>query len=269
MKLQLLGTAAGEGMPALFCGCETCRRVRESGGKSLRSRSSLQIDDVFKIDVPPDTYHHNVRFGIDLSKLKYIFMTHSHQDHFLAKQFKFTKAPYAYDMEHIIQVYGNDKVIDSLSGYLDENNSMRLNPARPFEPIQADYLKFIPIPGNHAPEEEALNYIIQSDTGSVLYGCDGGFYSDETYEFLKGFKFDLVIRECTHGHRESAFGYHMTWLNVVAERDKFAQMGVIDGSTKVLVTHFSHNCKMLHEEFEALAEPEGIGVCYDGIVFEV
>ena len=31
MKLTYLGTAAAEGLPALFCNCEFCQKARELG----------------------------------------------------------------------------------------------------------------------------------------------------------------------------------------------------------------------------------------------
>ena len=39
MEILYLGTAAAEGWPALFCGCEICKRARAAGGKELRTRT--------------------------------------------------------------------------------------------------------------------------------------------------------------------------------------------------------------------------------------
>ena len=36
MKLKYLGTAAAEGIPALFCRCEMCAYARKAGGKEIR-----------------------------------------------------------------------------------------------------------------------------------------------------------------------------------------------------------------------------------------
>jgi phosphoribosyl 1,2-cyclic phosphate phosphodiesterase len=77
MRIQILGTAAAEGWPAVFCGCQTCLRARAAGGKDIRSRSSVQIDNEIKIDLPPDTYYHSVRHNIEFSRLKHLFITHS------------------------------------------------------------------------------------------------------------------------------------------------------------------------------------------------
>ena len=55
MQLHYLGTAAAEGFPGLFCDCDTCRRARAEGGRSLRTRSQALIDGRLLIDLPADT----------------------------------------------------------------------------------------------------------------------------------------------------------------------------------------------------------------------
>jgi hypothetical protein len=37
----------------------------------------------------------------------------------------------------------------------------------------------------------------------------------------------------------------------------------------VWVTHFSHNVHVTHAEFEAIANPHGIQVAYDGVMIEI
>lgn len=54
MKIQYLGTAA-EGLPALFCECETCKHAAFLGGRNIRTRSQAIIDDALLIDYPADT----------------------------------------------------------------------------------------------------------------------------------------------------------------------------------------------------------------------
>mgnify|MGYP003538011910 CR=1 FL=1 len=70
MKLQYLGTAAAEGIPAIFCDCENCRKSREAGGKNIRTRSQALIDDELLIDFPADTYMHFLNFEMPLTKIK-------------------------------------------------------------------------------------------------------------------------------------------------------------------------------------------------------
>lgn len=44
MKLQYLGTAAAEGIPAAFCTCPVCKHARQEKGREIRSRSQMLLD---------------------------------------------------------------------------------------------------------------------------------------------------------------------------------------------------------------------------------
>lgn len=45
MKIKYLGTAAAEGIPALFCRCDICKEARKRGGREIRTRSQAIIDE--------------------------------------------------------------------------------------------------------------------------------------------------------------------------------------------------------------------------------
>ncbi len=67
MNIQFLGTAAAEGVPALFCDCETCRESRLRGGRNVRTRSQALVDGVLLIDMGPDTLLHEMKYGLDFT----------------------------------------------------------------------------------------------------------------------------------------------------------------------------------------------------------
>lgn len=77
MKIKYLGTAAAEGIPAVFCECENCKRSRELGGRNIRTRSQAIIDDTILIDFLADTYMHYLIRNIPLNKIKTCIITHS------------------------------------------------------------------------------------------------------------------------------------------------------------------------------------------------
>ena len=56
MKVKVLGTAACEGVPAMFCNCENCVKVRELKGKNLRARTQTLIESDMLVDFNADTY---------------------------------------------------------------------------------------------------------------------------------------------------------------------------------------------------------------------
>ena len=81
MKIKILGSAAAEGWPALFCECECCKIARQRMGKDLRRRTAYLLNDDILVDFGPDAYWQVIQFEIDLLKVGAIFYTHSHSDH--------------------------------------------------------------------------------------------------------------------------------------------------------------------------------------------
>ena len=271
MRIQILGTAAAEAWPAVFCGCETCTRARTAGGKNIRSRASIQIDDIYKIDISPDTYYQMVRDGLDLSALAHLFITHSHSDHFALDEMEFFAEPYAHNLKNApIKVYGNDAVVSAIKlRYPESTLPIELTALKSFIPVEAGDLTFTPVVASHMSSEECLNYVVQSDSATVLYASDTGTYAQPTIDFLSALKFDLLIIECTYGTLDLPAAGHMTFPSVLQLRDTLKAQGAISADTPVVITHFSHNIGLLHDEFEAIANPENIAVAYDGMVIEI
>lgn len=110
MKLTYYGTAASEGWPGVFCECEACRKARESGGKNIRTRSQALIDEELLLDFPADTYMHSCVGGLNLNKVKYLFVTHSHSDHFYPAELESLREPFSRTRKDCLMVYGNEKV---------------------------------------------------------------------------------------------------------------------------------------------------------------
>jgi phosphoribosyl 1,2-cyclic phosphate phosphodiesterase len=263
MRIQILGTAAAEGWPAVFCGCETCARAKAAGGHNLRSRPSIQIDDIHKIDLPPDTYYHMIRYGLDLSRLAHLFITHAHPDHLDLDEMGYLRPPFGHNLANApIRIYGSETVARAItSRYREDLLPIELVILKPFEPVHAGSLVFTPIEARHNPDELCLNYIIQSNTATALYASDTGEYEQPTMDFLRSHKFDLLIIECTQGTLPHPATYHMSLEAVLRLRDKLVR----SGSIRTIITHFSHNIGLLHEELEAIAGPQGVEVAYDGM----
>ena len=95
MKIQYLGTAAAEGIPAIFCDCENCQKSKAAGGKNIRTRSQALIDDCILIDFPADTYMHFLQYDIPLSKIRSCLITHSHMDHLYPVEMQMRKNGFA------------------------------------------------------------------------------------------------------------------------------------------------------------------------------
>ena len=87
MKVQFLGTAAAERIPAMFCACDTCRRALAAGARNIMRRAQVLINDDLLIDFSGDTYSNFLSVGKTLSDIEHVLITHAHDDHFTFEDF--------------------------------------------------------------------------------------------------------------------------------------------------------------------------------------
>lgn len=277
MKIRILGTAAAEGWPALFCNCEFCKRARELGGKNIRTRSSTLINDDLMIDFSADTYQNALRNGLDLSRLHTLLVTHDHEDHLYAEDLGTRYTWFSHLDEtspETLTVYGNDRVGLQISrgtaAYGGPGGRVQFKRVVPFAETELPGgYRFTALTALHDRSQQCYLYLVTDKDGkAMLYGHDTGLFVPETMAALKGRHLDFVMLDCTCGD-EAEGTNHMGFSDDVIMRDRLRENGNVDDSTKLVITHFSHNGHLLHEELEKLANPEGFDVAYDGVVYEI
>lgn len=273
MKITLLGTSAAEGWPGLFCRCEACGKARTLGGKNIRTRHSTLVDDVIKVDFPPDTLHHVIRHGLDLRSLRALLFTHAHDDHFSAPELQyrgtyFTPSP----ILDPLPVYGPVDVIQCLETRLNlELTPLSLTTLQPWKTvtIEGGY-RVTPIIAQHDPMQMCFNYVLQGPDGvTLLYASDTGWYDETTWRFLEPFSLDAVVVECTKGPIETGYRAHLCISEVVRMREKLIGMGSFRADGVMVTTHFSHLGGLMHNELEAQFHPHHIQVGYDGMTLKI
>lgn len=275
MRLKYLGTAAYEGFPGLFCECEVCQRATQRGGKNIRTRTSMLINDDTLVDFPPDMYMHKLRYNLNLANMRYYLITHSHSDHFAPFDLMArAEGGYAYfegkNKNSTIQVCGNTAVKRFLDLAVDvefggNQNFINYIDVTPFKTYAIGKLNVTPLLAQHQVDEESLIYLVEQDGKTLLYGNDTGIFPEETFEYLKKVKIDLVSLDCTHGARYPGGVGHMGLESNIKTKERLTTLGCVHANTKFVITHFSHNCGMLHGELEEVAQPHGFEVAYDGL----
>ena len=277
MKFQYLGTAAAEGMPAVFCNCEVCATARERGGKNFRTRSQSIINDELLMDFPPDSMMHFHLHGVRGDQIRYIVFTHSHSDHYYATDLLRHGGCYAHNMAYDkLEIVCSEKLYERMQNDLagaKKDVILEYHIAKPFEPMTLGEYSLIPFPARHSGDSEgklALFYALTYGGKTVLYAHDTGYFFDEVWEYLSKYerKFDFVSLDCTGMMLENYRHGHMG-LTVDAEVvEKLREIGRCDDKTVVYVNHFSHNGKATHEELVEHAAKYGFGVTFDGCEVE-
>lgn len=275
MKVKLLGSAAAEGVPALWCECDACAYARTHKGKDIRCRTSYLIDDDTLVDFGLDTYAQTLRFDIDLTKIKRVILTHSHKDHLNVTDLLMWRHPGGFsDVRHDIEIYANATCFGRMKDELPnspETYCCKANRITAGVPVESENMRILPIEASHAgPEEEALNYVLGRGDKKVLIANDTGFWAEPSWELIRGVELDAAIIECTGACARADMGSgHLGWRTAIEFRDRLRSLGAINDRTQVFVNHFSHNGAPIHENMEKIFTPQDIKVGYDGLEIDI
>ena len=232
MKILYMGTAAAEGIPALFCECEACRYARRVGGHEIRTRAGALVDGVLKLDFGPDSYRQELDAHLDYSHLKTVLITHSHEDHLSVNDLALRREVCAHinGENAVMTVYGNARTGDLLARKL--NPFLAFRQVRPFETFETEEgYRITPLDAVHClwdtsgmypviyygkqyfRSEQALFYLIEKDGKRLLYAHDTSEFTREDMDFLSGKHIDLVSLDCTNGALETKWVGHMGCAN--------------------------------------------------------
>lgn len=272
MKLTFLGTAAAEGMPAVFCNCPYCNEARRLGGRNIRTRSQALINEDLLIDLPADTYSHFLQNGILGHKIRDLLITHSHSDHFYPKELAMRHGPYAHAMEApVLKVHCGQGTFEKLRKEFPEKWGFEAELLTPFVPASVGAYTVTALPARHFPGDGAVFYIIRGEK-TVLYAHDTGYFYEEVFDYIEknGIRFDLATFDCTNVDIPIGDdGTHMGIDNLLRVAQRLEKMGAVDEKTVKIINHFSHNGNPLHHVLEARMEGTGFLVSYDGMTVEV
>ena len=270
MRITYYGTAAGEGWPGVFCQCELCKRARLLGGKNIRTRSQALINDDLLLDLPPDNNLHSLYYGLDLSRVKTLLITHSHSDHCYAPDLVLLREPFSHTYEGQMQVYGNEAVEQAVIKACGSSGSERerflFHVVDCNQPVLAGGYTVVALRAVHAKGERCLFYRVAQGDKAVLYAHDTGALTQENLDCLAAQKgmLSLVSLDCTC-QKDRDGKNHMGLWDAVCQKERLLELGLADEKTIWVVNHFSHNGGWLHEEISQRAQEYGMIAAYDGM----
>lgn len=287
MKLTFLGTGAGETYPGYWCECPHCTYARKHRGKNLRTNSSMVIDEELLIDMGPSCFDNAARFGVNLSKLKTLLVTHPHEDHLYPQHLRWRNTDesllpltYVEKMRHggprftdipQLNIYGNSFVMETLRKSLDDMEELKINlhEIREGKEEKTDGYRILPVRGNHGSQQGfSHSYIIQKDEKTLLYALDSGSYDEDQFALIQEYQYDAVIMEGTTGLNEQ-YGGHMCLVNNIRIRERLKENKCLRENSRFLLTHLSPHWCPPHDWYESIVASEGLELAYDGLQIEI
>lgn len=263
----------------MFCNCEYCNKIRALGESEYRRRTQILIDGVLGVDFPPEAYSNSLRYGYNLTNLKYLLVTHSHMDHFYAHDFILRGYKYAKNIAcPVLKIFGNSEV----KAVFGECTAREMKPEvaphidfkviKPYDRFEVGGYDVIAIPAQHSKTEDALLFYIGRDGKGYLHLHDSGRISKKALQYLAdcGVKAQAVALDCTFvDYTAGETSRHMGIEDDMVMRDELLRLGVIDGGTKIIITHFSHNSNPTRENLERIENKYGVIAAYDGMETEI
>lgn len=285
MRIRFLGTAAAEGVPALFCTCKHCEYARKTRGREIRTRAGSIIDGVLKLDFGPDSFKHMIDNGLDYTPMQSFLITHSHSDHCCAEDIGYRRKGFAQltDDVPLLTVYGNGAVGEAIAPHL--NDSIAFRQLHAFETVQIQGYTVTPLEAVHCVcdasrgtypvtfegrtlcrSEETFIYLIEKDGESLLYAHDTDEFTPADMAFLAGRRIDLITLDCTNATWDCDYVGHMGISANLRMREKLLANGAADAHTLFVANHFSHNGLAPYAELERRLP--GFVVSYDSLELE-
>src|SRR5438445_654954 len=287
MKLRFLGTAASEGYPDAFCDCDNCRRARKVGGRSLRRRSAVLVNDDLLIDFGPDLMAAALMDGISLAPIRYCLQTHEHADHLDPSHFNSRSADFGVHGNPRLQYYATEGALAKAAaglglrapaGLADPGVGDRLNltvhAIAPFQSFEAGPYRVRSVRAAHDPDHvAALLYLIERDGRTLFYATDTGELPEATWADLAARRrarqqIHVVALDHTFGMQDRVEG-HMNWQQFTEQIARMRQEQLLADDARIFAHHLAHHSHPAHEELAAFAAEHGYEVAYDGLVVEV
>ena len=268
MNIRLLGTGAADGIPGFFGNDSVSRYARKHGGKDIRTRTAALVDGVLKIDFPPDTLMQSQRDSLDPLDWTGLIFTHSDDDHVAVNELQYALFPFT-DLDHLpYTIYANRQVCDEiLARYPDW--PIEIFESKSFDGFGHGPYNVMPIKATHIEDEDCHNLIIEKDGKVLLYATDTGIWPSVTFEFLKNYRLDLLIIECTDGFNESVYNGHLNIQAVIKVVNILRSEGILDENSRVVTTHHGHHGDATHQDLVDALAPHHIEPGYDGMLIEI
>ena len=271
MKLTYFGSAAAEGVPALFCKCDVCLEAKKRGGRDIRTRMQSLVNDDLLIDFNGDTHSHYIKYDFNLADIEHLLVTHGHADHFYAEDLMMRMTGYSNGLDTQLITYGNERVsqffdrASDLEGFRDEEKLV-FKKIDVFEPFKTGHYDVTALLADHDKNEKCLFYMIGDGEKNLLYAHDTGYFPQENWDYFEKTKpyFDLVSLDCTH-QKVKVQRNHMSFYDNIKIKEEMIEKGYADEKTKFVISHFSHNGGMNYDEMNEWALKEGFITGYDGL----
>ena len=236
----------------------------------MRMRTATLISDNLLLDCGPDLVTATQRFGVQLSHLETLLVTHAHSDHLLPSNLIWRGEGFCPTPLTPLRVFGPRPVIRTLRRdqhwpMLAETGAVSLETVRAGQRWQSGQYQITALPATHDPGRTALLYIVSDGTRKLFYATDSGPLSERAWRIVAHeAPFDAVLMEETMGHTPHR-DYHHNVESFLKAHQRFVREKWLTEKAKFVAFHFSHQDNPPHDELVRYFSPQDVIVAHDGM----
>jgi len=260
MDFVFLGTGAGCGVPAFYCGCKACQEALNSlHFRRTRCAIVLTGEENLLIDAPPELSTQLSREGV--KKIDYLALTHSHYDHigglgdleFYVRLHRDKALPAVMSRETWMQ-------LQTIFGSVAECLDVKL--IEPSQVATFGGMHLTALEAAHSPG--TLGFLIEHNGTCIAYMPDTGSLPAKSWERLHGI--DYLILDATFWGRNRYPGQHLSFDEAIA-------IGRELEVRNLYLTHLSmhYDTPVTNQELEEALKlyQKQAHLAYDGLRFAV
>jgi len=280
-----LGTSAAHSCPLPFCNCNVCDKARKSGGRNLRKRSSLLINEDLVIDIGQDFMSASFMHGVDTTKIRYWLQTHSHSDHFSPAHIITRMSEYASKNIKPLSLFASSRCIQHMSEQLGQEESGasllepkwlgRLNLEVTNVNIDKEFkcgpYSVTALHSAHDTNDDSYLYLVDDNSCKLFYGLDADEQTlmRETIDYFSNNCIHLNVVVLDHTYGDIGSCDHLNTKQFIAVIGEMEKSGIVDKETKIFASHISHEGVLSHDDFVLSARQNGYDVAFDGLEIEI
>ena len=195
-------------MKILFLGTGAAGAIKTPNAEikpGQRRCSSMLLESNVLIDVALQSFDYATELGVNTNAVTDIFLSHTHGDHYC----KATLMQYVNAAPHKLNFWCHETAVQYLNLTEEEAAKINICPLENMQVFEAAGMKVTALPANHVagPKEQPLHYVFEKNEQVLFYGCDGGWFRCDTWQYMrrKGFVFTAMILEATVGELPGNF----------------------------------------------------------------
>ena len=233
----------------------------------FRGYSSILINGKILVDCGPTVPKAMEAFSVDLSRLKYILITHTHRDHFSLKS-----------IEKVIEMAGRKLELRVEEGAVDMAGPLKkfcdIRRMKVGKEFSLGKHSVLPLPANHRVSksaEKALHFLFNLAGKHVLYALDGAWLETPSWKAIQNLQLEAVIWDGTIGDIPGDYRVfaHNSLPMIRLMNQSLKANGVLKDSSRIILSHMARTLHPTHEKLQVKLADEGMEAAHDGMIVRI